>query len=579
MPPDFPLSLGSGQGESIYSHLEIFGIYLASKAGPRIKPEEARPSLAQSNTTHRTSIRHRIRMPLSATNKGKMSSGTIQRDLASDWERSSLRRAGLLLVFVLLGVTVGVGVTLLSYASGLSLLSTSLALVGGIPLLVLLLWLAVQAVPQVAAQARLLAENWRWWHLQWFFLFAGMLVFRIRDSGAANNNPLDANAILRLGLEAVVAVSLIVRLVVKKPQWLNSLFRGLVGAMAIYCVACVVSTAWSVKAWWTAYKSLEFLTDVSLLAAIVASAESWLTFQSLVDWTLGFYAVSLLAVWINLPIWPQEAFDGGRLTGVFPVEGSNSVGTTGAVLALVAICRLMPTFGQAKDRALYALLFTFGMVSMILSQTRNAEAAFVFGLGLIVLFSPKIRKVSLMAGVCLAPILAATFFLNERLWKKAGEMLLSFLERDQSAGALDSLSGRTAWWAYGLHQLAQHPLTGIGAYGGRFAVLDKLGVGAAAMMHSDWIEVVIGTSLWGLIPFTAACVGTWWFLIRCIRSSAFSDDQRQLALELLSLLGMLTLHSFFNNELSWHAPLLYFSILAYAEFIRRSGKPGGMFQT
>jgi hypothetical protein len=33
-------------------------------------------------------------------------------------------------------------------------------------------------------------------------------------------------------------------------------------------------------------------------------------------------------------------------------------------------------------------------------------------------------------------------------------------------------------------------------------------------------------------------------------------------------LGMLTLHSFFNDELSWHCPLLYFAILGYAEFIR-----------
>ena len=49
-------------------------------------------------------------------------------------------------------------------------------------------------------------------------------------------------------------------------------------------------------------------------------------------------------------------------------------------------------------------------------------------------------------------------------------------------------------------------------------------------------------------------------------------DQRQLALELFSLLGMLTVHSFFNDELSWHCPLLYFAILGYAEFVRVQGK-------
>ena len=38
--------------------------------------------------------------------------------------------------------------------------------------------------------------------------------------------------------------------------------------------------------------------------------------------------------------------------------------------------------------------------------------------------------------------------------------------------------------------------------------------------------------------------------------------------EFFALLGLLTLHSFFNDELSWHAPLLYFAILGYAEFVR-----------
>ena len=97
------------------------------------------------------------------------------------------------------------------------------------------------------------------------------------------------------------------------------------------------------------------------------------------------------------------------------------------------------------------------------------------------------------------------------------------------------------------------------------------------MMHSDWIEVAIGTSFWGLIPFAAALITAWWMLIACIRSNAFSPEQRQLALECFALLGMLTVHSFFNDELSWHCPLLYFAILGYAEFIRRQRKAGSEY--
>jgi hypothetical protein len=471
----------------------------------------------------------------------------------------------LISLFVLVGFSISVGVSLLAGSSPYGVLIAAAIILAAIPVIALM----IQAAPQALASARELAGNWTWWHPLWFFIFFSMLVFRIRDVGAAQANPLDAYAMLRVIPESFVFLTLLVRLALKKPNWLGALFQGIPGAMAIYCLICLATTAWSVNASWTAYKSLEFLADVSLLAAVVASAEGFVTYKSLVDWTLAFYGLSLLGVWSNLPIWPTEAMDGGRLTGVIPVEASNSVGTSGAVLSIIALCRLLPVFGTVKNRAWYLLLLLFGMVSMILSQTRNAEAAFIFAVGLIVFFSPRIRKFAIWGGVVLAPIVTAVVLLNNRLLTYAWNFVLSVAERDQSDAAVGSLSGRTEWWAYGIAQLMHHPWTGLGAYAaGRFAVLGKLGVGSAAMMHSDWIEILIGTSFWGLIPFSAALFAAWWLLYRCIRSDAFSPDQRQLALELFALLGMLTMHSFFNDELSWHCPLLYFAILGYAEWVR-----------
>jgi O-antigen ligase len=480
----------------------------------------------------------------------------------------------LLLLFVLIGFSIAVLVSVLAGSRPYGVLMAAAGILLAIPLAALL----TQALPQGVAKARILAQNWTWWHPLWFLIFFSMLVFRIRDVGAAKANPLDAWAMTRVLPEVFVALALIVRLLLKRPNWLRALFTGIPGAMAVYCLVCVASSAWSVNASWTAYKSLEFLADVSLLAAIVASADSSLTYQSLLDWTLTFYGLSLVGVWINLPLWPNEAMDGGRLTGVVPVEASNSVGTSGAVLALVALCRLMPMFGHARNRAWYFLLLIFGLISMVMSGTRNSEAAFIFGVGLIVLFSRRLRKIALIGTAAALPFLAIATLLSDRLWQKAWAVAASFAQRDQSSGAFDSLSGRTAWWAYGMEQLMHHPFTGLGAYAaGRFAVLGKLGVGAAAMMHSDWIEVAIGTSFWGLIPFAGALIAAWYFLIRCIRSNAFAPDQRQLGLEFFALLGMLTLHSFFNDELSWHCPLLYFAILGYAEFVRVQSKAAPVY--
>jgi hypothetical protein len=475
----------------------------------------------------------------------------------------------LLLLFALVGLSISVGVSMLAGSSPYGVLIVAAVIGMSVPLLILM----IQAAPEALASARELARNWTWWHPLWFFIFFSMLVFRIRDVSEAKANPLDAYAMLRILPEAFVSITLIVRLILKKPNWLGALFRGIPGAMAIYCLVCLATTAWSVNASWTAYKSLEFLADVSLLAAIVASAEGFFTYKNLVDWTLTFYGLSLIGVWSNLPIWPTEAMDGGRLTGVIPVEASNSVGTSGAVLAIVALCRLMPVFGEVKNRAWYMLLLVFGLVSMVLSKTRNSEAAFIFAVALIVLLSQRLRRIAIWGSVLLAPLVAVAILLNDRLLGYAWDLVLSVAERDQSDAAIGSLSGRTAWWAYGMQQLMHHPFTGLGAYAaGRFAVLGKLGVGSAAMMHSDWIEVLIGTSFWGLIPFAGALLAAWWFLYRCIRSNVFSPDQRQLALELFALLGMLTMHSFFNDELSWHCPLLYFAILGYAEWVRTHRK-------
>src|SRR5256714_11305579 len=176
----------------------------------------------------------------------------------------------------------------------------------------------IQAAPEALENARELAHNWTWWHPLWFFIFFSMLVFRIRDVSEAKANPLDAFAMLRILPEAFVSLTLIVRLILKKPNWLGALFRGIPGAMAVYCLACLASTAWSVNASWTAYKSLEFLADVSLLAAIVASAESWFTYQNLLDWTLTFYGLSLVVVWINLPSGRWKRWMGDALPAFCP---------------------------------------------------------------------------------------------------------------------------------------------------------------------------------------------------------------------------------------------------------------------
>jgi len=38
------------------------------------------------------------------------------------------------------------------------------------------------------------------------------------------------------------------------------------------------------------------------------------------------------------------------------------------------------------------------------------------------------------------------------------------------------------------------------------------------------------------------------------------------------VLGVVTIHSFFNTELCWHAPVLFLVVLGYAELLRQRRK-------
>ena len=88
-------------------------------------------------------------------------------------------------------------------------------------------------------------------------------------------------------------------------------------------------------------------------------------------------------------------------------------------------------------------------------------------------------------------------------------------------------------------------------------------------MHSDYLEILVGTSFWGMIPFLIALLCTWWLLLRYVRDSSSDLQQRQLAFEAMAILALLTFRSVFMTMLTWHPPLHFLAILGYAEFLRR----------
>jgi O-antigen ligase len=457
--------------------------------------------------------------------------------------------------FVLLGVVASLAISSVHAAGGLILLLLA-------PLLVLVVPKGLtQAVRGIAR----LVKSLRWWHVLWLLVYVSGLAFRVRGVHEIEQEAVDNWAMFRIALVALTALVLLMRLARRQTPWLGYLFRGLVGILATYGLICVASTLWSAYPAWTLYKSLEYLVDIVLLVATLVTIRSTETYRNLFNWTWALYGLSLTFVWLEVVVWPQEALTRGvgllgvQLQGVLPSESANTVGEYGAVLAIVALSRLLLAVDAKSERAWYGLLFAAGLITMLFAQTRSAIAGFALGAILVLLVS---KRAALSAFLGFGTILILS-------WAAFSGLLWDFLRRGESEVELRTLSGRITWWQFAWQKFLEHPLLGYGAYaGGKFVVLaqNRIDVGG---LHSDFAELLVGTGVLGLALALIVLLGTWWALFRALRNSSLGTSERQLLVGAIGVLGVISTRSLFTNNLFNHPPLMFFAILGYAEFLRR----------
>ena len=199
---------------------------------------------------------------------------------------------------------------------------------------------------------------------------------------------------------------------------------------------------------------------------------------------------------------------------------------------------------------------------MILAQTRSAIIGFLFGLALVLFFS---KRLGFIAFLGIAAVLLT-------LLTDVGTLGEEFLRRGQNTQLLESLSGRVDWWEFGWHEFLKQPWSGLGAYTARFEVLDKLGAFEASTVHNTYLEALLNVGILGVIPVIAALVGIWYQITRALRRDGHNSPERQLALEAVGVLSVLTVRSFLSTGFIWHPSLFFLLILGYAEFLRRRRK-------
>jgi len=458
------------------------------------------------------------------------------------------------LPFFIVGVGGSVAGAWLVIQRGVNLALVSIGLVFTLPAM----WAAWVGLKEVL---RVVAAFWpkvRWWHWIWLLSLSSSFVFRYRSASEISQNPFDSLAALRVAPEILVASILLVRLVFRKPDWGPSMVRGIVGSLTAFGLVCLLSSLWSVKFSWTMYKSLEYLLDISIIALVLAIVRTSEDYKSFIDWTWIIAGATIAWVWIGLPMWPAETwFEDQRLSGAFPIVSSNELGDTGAILIMVAALRYWPLIGKSKNRMFYVFVALLGAVTMIAAQTRSAFAGLAIA-SLVVLYFAGRTRYAIWASIVAVPTV---------IYTSVGPRIMTYLQREQSEAEIVSMSSRLDWWAIGLKAFMQHPFTGLGAYAGsRFAVLSSVG---APQLHSDWLEVIVGTSIWGLTPFLIALIWTWTVLIRSYRSRRLNPGDRQLTLEMIGVMAIISIHSFVNVEMTWHHPTLFLLVLGWAEFMRR----------
>jgi O-antigen ligase len=424
---------------------------------------------------------------------------------------------------------------------------------------VCLLWATRAGAPLL----RKLLPQLRWWHVLWTALFLSDLTFRIRTAEAVIENPLDPWGLYRVGLVAIVAAALSMRLALRATKTLANLSTGPVGWLAVFGIVSLVSAAWSVYPSWTVYKSLEFLTDVALLAAIVATVRNWREYKTIVDWTWVLYGTLLLVVWAGVLVWPGVALEPSRgvlgysLSGVVPAVPPNTVGRVAAVLAVIALIRLLrPT----AHRGFYALAFVLSLATLIFAQSRGPFAAFLAALTVTLI---ALRRWGILTAVALATLVVL-------LIPGPREAAWQFVLRGQDAELFQSLSGRTDWWGYAWERFRDRPIVGYGGYAGpRFAVLANIGQSETSTLHNTLLEVLLSTGVLGLVPVVAAVLSVCTALWRA-RSRALSDEDQsgRLWVEAVAVLTVLLVISAFNTELIWHPPLFFLVVVGYAQRLR-----------
>jgi hypothetical protein len=420
---------------------------------------------------------------------------------------------------------------------------------------------------------KVLMRKLHWYHWVWLLLFLSMQCWRKRVISQLESDPLDSFAAARAIMVSITGTYLLLRMFLRRTDFLSSWLRGTPGLLMVFVLAVLSSTSWSIYWQWTLYKGCEYAVDVAFLAALLVAIKDVDEFKVLFDWTMLWLGILLCNCWIWAAIDPTDALshnleEGGvangpialQLAGVFPSVSCNRVGEYAAIVAALALARLLPVKGVKRVISTWYVWVLLGaLITLVFAQTRSATGPFLIAVVLIFWFSGRFKH-----GVAIV-LLGTTLMLASG----AAGVFIDYMRRGQTDAQMESLTGRIQWWGVAWKKYKDAPLTGFGAYAaGRFLVMGSLGNNIATM-HSDWVETLVGCSFWGIFPLLTVMGFAWWYLLRFMFDANRTPEERQLCLEAIVVFTIVSFRTVFSTDLTWHSPLTFWLPLGYAEYLRR----------
>lgn len=375
---------------------------------------------------------------------------------------------------------------------------------------------------------------------------------------------IDAWAIYRMSIVGFIAIVLLVTLATRK-NFRKTLREGILIPLVAYSGICLASTAWSIFPSWTAYRSVEFGTAMLLIALTVSEMRSMEDADQVLDYAFKLLALLIATIWIGLLFSPQQALKVSsgmipfQLYGVLPFFETNIVGELGALLLVVSVARWVALGQHRSSRLANAMGMVVGSATLLLSQTRSAILAAFIAVALTLLIArPKFGSV--VAGVGILAYLSG-----------GANLIHEFMMRGEPEQVVEGLNGRMDFWTAGMDALSLHPLTGLGAYaGGRFGILPQFGFDAVTM-HNTYMEVLVDTGLPGFLPILILLLAMWWILLRRRPGDSIRSSEQRLTV--IAVFSLFTVRSFFDAEFIENSAVIFFALIAYTEYLRRTHLP------